>query len=107
MFEGENPQTIDRAFIHCFRHDYRCPCDCAWFNFVPGNSHAEVTFHVRALLIDIRQLRNHRLTHSAPDAALALVHNIQASRRSGHVGVLILFDVQGFFDNINIPQMLL
>jgi len=44
--------------------------------------------------------------HSAPDVALALVYNIQACRKSGYVSALLLFDVQGFFDNINIPQLL-
>ena len=42
-----------------------------------------------------------RPQHCTTDAALALVHRIQASRRSGHHAALILFDISGFFDHID------
>ncbi len=35
------------------------------------------------------------------DAVATLVHCIQAMRDSGHAGALLLFDISGFFDNIN------
>ena len=42
-----------------------------------------------------------RPQHCTTDAALALVHRIQATRNSGHHGALILFDISGFFDHID------
>jgi len=43
--------------------------------------------------------------HCAVDAALCLVHNAQAAVRAGFVASVILFDIQGFFDNINIARI--
>jgi hypothetical protein len=39
--------------------------------------------------------------HSAVDAAAVLVHRIQATRAAKRAGALLLFDISGFFDNIN------
>jgi hypothetical protein len=39
--------------------------------------------------------------HCTTDAILAVTHNAESCIRSGTVGTLILFDIQGFFDNIN------
>ncbi len=41
--------------------------------------------------------------HTAMDAAAVLTHQIQATQAAGHTGTLILFDISGFFDNLN-PQ---
>lgn len=38
---------------------------------------------------------------SAVDAGLAVVHTAQAAIRTGNIAALLLFDIQGFFDNIN------
>jgi len=43
--------------------------------------------------------------HCAVDAALCLVHNAQAAVRAGLVETVVLFDIQGFFDNINITRV--
>jgi len=40
--------------------------------------------------------------HSAVDAALCLTHQAQAAVKCGLVASVVLFDIQGFFDNINI-----
>ena len=42
--------------------------------------------------------------HCAADAALIVAHNAQACIASRHVGALILFDIQGFFDNVNVER---
>ena len=42
-----------------------------------------------------------RPQYSTTDAALALVHRIQATRSSGYHAALILFDISGFFDHID------
>ena len=42
-----------------------------------------------------------RPQHNTTDAALALVHRIQATRSSGYHAALILFDISGFFDHID------
>jgi hypothetical protein len=42
-----------------------------------------------------------RPQHCTTDAALALVHRIQATRSAGHHAALILFDISGFFDHID------
>jgi hypothetical protein len=39
--------------------------------------------------------------HNAVDAVTALVHCIQATRLMGNAGTLLLFDISGFFDNVN------
>ena len=42
-----------------------------------------------------------RPQHCTTDAALALIHRIQATRTSGYHAALILFDISGFFDHID------
>jgi len=42
--------------------------------------------------------------HTAMDTAAVLTHRIQATRASGHTGTLILFNISGFFDNINLQR---
>ncbi len=44
-----------------------------------------------------------RRHHTATDAAACLTHRIQATQASGHASTLLLFDISGFFDNLN-PQ---
>jgi hypothetical protein len=39
--------------------------------------------------------------HNAVDAVATVVHRIQATRWAGRAGALLLFDISGFFDNIN------
>ncbi len=41
--------------------------------------------------------------HTATNTAAVLTHRIQATRALGHAGTLVLFDISGFFDNLN-PQ---
>jgi len=43
--------------------------------------------------------------HSAVDATMCLVHNTQATVKSNLIASVILFNIQGFFDNINIKRM--
>jgi len=43
--------------------------------------------------------------HSVTDAAMCLTHSIQSCVRTGHVGALILFDIQGFFDNLHVGRL--
>jgi hypothetical protein len=42
---------------------------------------------------------------STLDAGLTLLHNIQAAHQSGFRTGILLFDIQGFFDNINHDQL--
>ena len=42
-----------------------------------------------------------RPAHCAVDAVATLVHRIQATRATNHAGALLLFDISGFFDNVN------
>ena len=51
-------------------------------------------------LIPMTQFRSHP-QHSAVDAIATLVHWIQATRMTKNAGALLLFDISGFFDNIN------
>jgi len=44
--------------------------------------------------------------HSAIDVALCLTHYVQTAVQSSHVASVLLFNIQGFFDNINIPQVI-
>ena len=44
--------------------------------------------------------------HSAVDAALCLTHQAQAAVKCSLVASVVLFDIQGFFDNINIPHII-
>jgi Reverse transcriptase (RNA-dependent DNA polymerase) len=46
-----------------------------------------------------------RLHHSTIDMVATLVHKIQSTCATGHVGALLLFDISGFFDNINPGHM--
>jgi hypothetical protein len=39
--------------------------------------------------------------HNAVDAVATLVHQIQATRAANCAGALLLFDILGFFDNLN------
>ena len=43
--------------------------------------------------------------HSVVDAAMCLTHSIQSCVKTGHVGALILFDIQGFFDNLHVNRL--
>jgi hypothetical protein len=42
-----------------------------------------------------------RPQHNAVDVVSVLIHCVQATIAMGHVGALLLFDISGFFDNIN------
>jgi hypothetical protein len=42
-----------------------------------------------------------RPAHCTVDAVATLVHRIQATRATNNTGALLLFDISGFFDNIN------
>ena len=45
--------------------------------------------------------------YSSPvDAILAITHKAETVIKSKYVGAMILFDIQGFFDNISIPRLL-
>ena len=39
--------------------------------------------------------------HNTMDVIATLVHKIQGTIKTGHVGALILFDISSFFDSIN------
>jgi hypothetical protein len=39
--------------------------------------------------------------HNAVDAVACLIHKIQGTIATGHAGALLLFDISGFFDNVN------
>jgi len=39
--------------------------------------------------------------HNAIDAVATVVHCIQATRAANCTGALLLFDISGFFDNLN------
>ena len=43
--------------------------------------------------------------HSATNAALCLTHYAQAAVKCGLIASVVLFDIQGFFDNINIQRV--
>jgi hypothetical protein len=53
-------------------------------------------------LIPMKQFGSHP-KHNTVDAVATLVHRIQATRLTGNTGALLLFDISGFFDDIN-PQ---
>ena len=42
-----------------------------------------------------------RPQHCTTDAALTLIHRIQATRKAGYHAALVLFDISGFFDHID------
>ena len=43
--------------------------------------------------------------HSVVNAAMCLTHSIQSCVKTGHVGALILFDIQGFFNNLHVNRL--
>ena len=43
--------------------------------------------------------------HSVVDAAMCLTHSIQSCVKTGHVGALVLFDIQRFFDNLHVDRL--
>ena len=43
--------------------------------------------------------------HCATDACLSLVHSAQSYVKSSNVASLILFDIQGFFDNLHVDRL--
>jgi hypothetical protein len=56
-------------------------------------------------LIPTNQFGSHDYS-SAVDTILATTHNAKCCIKSNHVGTLVLFDIQGYFDNISIPCLL-
>jgi hypothetical protein len=46
-----------------------------------------------------------RPAHCAVDAVVTLVHRIQATWATNNAGVLLLFDISGFFDNVNLERV--
>ena len=47
-----------------------------------------------------------RNASSTLDAGLTLLHDIQAAHQTGHRAGILLFDIQGFFDNINHERLI-
>jgi hypothetical protein len=45
-----------------------------------------------------------RPAHCVVDAVVTLVHRIQATRATNNAGALLLFDISGFFNNINLER---
>ena len=43
--------------------------------------------------------------HMASDTVLSMVHTVQTCVKSGHVAALLLFDIQGFFDNLHVSRL--
>jgi len=43
--------------------------------------------------------------HCATDACLSLVYSTQSCVKTGHVAALLLFDIQGFFDNLHVDRL--
>jgi len=41
----------------------------------------------------------------APNAILSMVHTVQTCVKSGRVAALLLFDIQGFFDNLHVNRL--
>ena len=46
-----------------------------------------------------------RPAHCTVDAVATLVHRIQATRATNNAGALLLFDISGFFDNVNLERV--
>ena len=44
--------------------------------------------------------------HCAVDAVMCLMHQAEAAIATGHMAALILFDIQGFFDNLNVDRLI-
>jgi hypothetical protein len=51
-------------------------------------------------LISMTQFGSHP-KHNAVDTVATLIHHIQATCLTGNAGALLLFDISGFFDNVN------
>ena len=43
--------------------------------------------------------------HTATDAVLAMTHTVQTCVKSGNAAGLLLFDIQGFFDNLHVDRL--
>jgi len=43
--------------------------------------------------------------HTAIDAILSMTHSAQTCVKTGHVAALLLFDIQGFFDNLHVNHL--
>ena len=43
--------------------------------------------------------------HTASDAVLSMVHTVQTCIKAGRVAALLLFDIQGFFDNLHVNHL--
>ena len=43
--------------------------------------------------------------HSTVDAAMCLVHQAEGALSAGRCAATVLFDIQGFFDNLNVKQL--
>ena len=44
--------------------------------------------------------------HCTTDACLSLVHSVQSCTKAGYVAAAILFDIQGFFDNLHVDRLI-
>jgi len=43
--------------------------------------------------------------HTASDTVLCMTHTVQTAVKSGHIAALLLFDIQGFFDNLHVDHL--
>ena len=43
--------------------------------------------------------------HTAVNAILSMTHSVQTCIKTGHVAALLLFDIQGFFDNLHVHRL--
>ena len=43
--------------------------------------------------------------HSAVDAAMCLAHQVEGALSAGHCAAVVLFDISGFFDNLNVDRL--
>ena len=64
---------------------------------VTNRINRDITMHRLLPMTQFRSCPN----HCAMDTVATLVHCIQATRATDKVGALLLFDISGFFDNIN------
>jgi hypothetical protein len=44
--------------------------------------------------------------HCAVDAIMCLAHQAEMAIKTGHCAALILFDIQGFFNNLNVDRLI-
>jgi hypothetical protein len=70
-------KLMEKAVAKCFQHDI-----------------------IREGLIDTNQFGG-RTHSSCLNAGLTLIHNVQAAHAAGLKAGILLFDVKGFFNNIN------